>query len=171
MFRLNRIDQPISCWKNGGGQTRAVLAEPVGAAFESFDWRLSVASIEASGPFSVFPNIDRTLMLFRGRSLELVVGGEKHRLALPGEVLEFAGEASVFGQLHDGPVDALNIMMRRERCVADVSVVEHGTLSGVLVGLAEHSVVNGEPLAFGDVVSGVQLEVDGRVVCVQISTP
>jgi environmental stress-induced protein Ves len=168
LFRLNRTDQPVTPWKNGGGRTRALLTEPAGATIESFDWRVSVASIDGSGPFSTFPNIDRTLVLFRGRSLELLVGGEAHRLARAGELLEFPGEASVFGTLHDGRVEALNIMVRRDRFVADVSVVEQGRVSGVLVGLAEHSVVNGEPLAIGDLVAGDGLEISGRVVCIRI---
>jgi environmental stress-induced protein Ves len=39
-------------WKNGGGVTRELLAWPGGG-----DWqvRISVAEIEADGPFSSFP--------------------------------------------------------------------------------------------------------------------
>jgi environmental stress-induced protein Ves len=46
-------------WKNGGGATREIAASPPGAAFDAFDWRVSVAEVSVAGAFSMFEGIDR----------------------------------------------------------------------------------------------------------------
>jgi environmental stress-induced protein Ves len=43
------------------------VVEPTDAGLEDFDWRLSMARVDADGPFSSFPEIDRVLMVRRGR--------------------------------------------------------------------------------------------------------
>ena len=48
-------------WKNGGGSTTEIAIAPLGATVDKFDWRISLATIANSGPFSVFPGVDRTL--------------------------------------------------------------------------------------------------------------
>ena len=47
-------------WKNGGGSTTEIAVAPPGAGFDSFDWRISLATISHSGPFSTFAGIDRS---------------------------------------------------------------------------------------------------------------
>ena len=46
-------------WKNGGGATRELACWPPGAGIDAFDWRVSVASVAASGPFLAYPGVDR----------------------------------------------------------------------------------------------------------------
>ena len=53
-------------WKNGGGETTEIAVFPAGAGLDDFDWRVSMARVESSGPFSVFPGIDRTLAILEG---------------------------------------------------------------------------------------------------------
>lgn len=53
-------------WKNGGGETIEIAAHPVGATTDNFDWRISMARVEGDGPFSTFPDIDRTLTILEG---------------------------------------------------------------------------------------------------------
>ena len=55
-------------WRNGGGLTRELLAWP-----GSGDWvlRVSVADIEADGPFSAFPGIDRWFTVLSGAGVRL----------------------------------------------------------------------------------------------------
>ena len=50
-------------WKNGGGSTTELLVEPAGATLQTgFRWRLSMAALETSGPFSRFEGHDRTMV-------------------------------------------------------------------------------------------------------------
>jgi hypothetical protein len=56
-------------WKNGLGITCEIATHP--NAESDFDWRVSMADINQSGPFSHFPGIDRVLVLLDGPSLTL----------------------------------------------------------------------------------------------------
>ena len=58
-------------WKNGGGETAEVICHPAGAGFEDFQWRISTAKVGGSGPFSVFPGIDRVLTVLEGGAMVL----------------------------------------------------------------------------------------------------
>ena len=62
-------------WKNGGGHTTEIAAEPPGAGMASFAWRVSVADIAHDGPFSAFPGVDRTLVLLAGDGMRLATAG------------------------------------------------------------------------------------------------
>ena len=42
-------------WKNGGGVTREIDAEPNGAALDAFTWRLSIANVDDPGVLHVSP--------------------------------------------------------------------------------------------------------------------
>ena len=99
-------------WKNGGGATTEIVAFPAGAAFDSFEWRISVADIAAEGPFSRFDGVDRVLTLASG-ALELTVDGALVRLDAERPSLAFAGEAAVYARLTAGPVRDVNVMTRR----------------------------------------------------------
>jgi environmental stress-induced protein Ves len=63
-FALPQV--PAQPWKNGGGQTRELVCQPAGASLQDFDWRISVATIAASGPFSSYPGVDRSITLLAG---------------------------------------------------------------------------------------------------------
>ena len=60
---LRNSDHRRMPWKNGGGETVEVIVHPEGASLSDFGWRVSMASVASDGPFSVFPDIDRTLEL------------------------------------------------------------------------------------------------------------
>lgn len=59
MHRYPLPDLPATAWKNGGGVSREMACAPEGS--DPFDWRVSVATIEADGPFSRFNGIGRTI--------------------------------------------------------------------------------------------------------------
>ena len=67
----------------------------------------------ATAPFRAFRGIDRTLVLAEGRDLTLAVEGRSHRLAEPGDLLAFPGEADTVATLGHGPIRDINIMTRR----------------------------------------------------------
>lgn len=104
-------------WKNGGGSTTELCVMPPGAGFDQFEWRLSLATIAHSGPFSVFPGIDRTLTLVEGGGVVLDVGNER-RVALSERepVIAFPGETAVFATVEGAPTTDFNVMTRRAIC-------------------------------------------------------
>ena len=120
-----------SPWKNGGGSTTEVAVSPPGAGLDAFDWRISLATIAADGPFSVFPGIDRTLALVDGPGVLLDLGEEgKFSLSEDDPVIEFAGEAQVSASLAGAPTLDFNVMTRRARC-------HHRLGRRVLTGLSD----------------------------------
>lgn len=120
---------PRSPWKNGGGTTREVACWPPGAGLDSFDWRVSIATIAAEGPFSAFPGIDRTITLLDGtgvwlRSRDASIDHKLDQLLVP---FRFPGEAALDCELLDGASSDLNVMARRGRLRAEVRVVRSNT--------------------------------------------
>jgi len=97
-------------WKNGGGVTHEALRVP--ASGEPFRWRVSVAHIDASGPFSDFSAYHRTMVLLRGAGVELrFADGDQRTLRKVGELAEFDGALSTYCQLLNGPCVDLNLMV------------------------------------------------------------
>lgn len=104
-------------WKNGGGSTTEFAISPPGASVDDFDWRISLATIAHSGPFSVFPGIDRTLTLVDGPGVVLDVGNERQvALSEREPVLAFPGELAVSATVIGSPTTDFNVMTRRARC-------------------------------------------------------
>jgi uncharacterized protein len=103
-------------WKNGGGTATAIVESPPGAGFDAFDWRISGAHVGRDGPFSVFPDVDRTMFILRGKELCLHgLGPDAVRLTVSSAPFDFPGDVPVSATLSDGPVDDLNIMVDRRR--------------------------------------------------------
>lgn len=97
-------------WRNGGGQTRELLAWPAGP-----DWRVRIsrADIRADGPFSSFPQVERWFTVLQGAGVLLTFAGTQHRLE-PGDApLRFDGAAAPGCRLLGGPTQDLNLMLRR----------------------------------------------------------
>ena len=118
-----------TAWKNGGGTTTEIAVSPEGAGFATFDWRLSVARVAGDGPFSNFPQIDRTLTLIEGNGMRLVIdGGEAIELTTTSAPLAFPGDVPVTADLIDGPIRDLNVMTRRGRYRHQVQRVNGETL-------------------------------------------
>jgi environmental stress-induced protein Ves len=108
-------------WKNGGGVTREIAAEPQGAPLDAFTWRISVANVSAPGAFSTFAGIDRTLVLIDGEGMRLhEASGKTHVLAAPLDMTAFAGETPIDATLDNGPTRDFNVMVRRGRARASV---------------------------------------------------
>ncbi len=66
---IPREQQTEQRWRNDGGSTREIARS---GATENFDWRASVARIDASGPFSTFADCLRFSTLLDGGPLTLV---------------------------------------------------------------------------------------------------
>jgi environmental stress-induced protein Ves len=98
-------------WKNGGGSTLELARYP---AEGDFGWRVSIADVEASGPFSRFDGYDRHILLLQGQGMHLVAGPHGTLpLTTPYLPQSFPGEWDVEGQLVEGPVRDFNLMTKR----------------------------------------------------------
>ena len=96
-------------WRNGGGQTRELLTWPEGNGWKL---RVSVADIEADGPFSAFDGVQRWFTVLQGAGVELEFTDKKHVLRPGDEPLKFEGGQFPYCHLLDGPTRDLNLMAR-----------------------------------------------------------
>ena len=120
---LRATDRIAAPWRNGGGVTQEIAASPAGATFGDFDWRVSIATVSAGGPFSHFPGIDRILTVLDG-VLELSLENDPTiRLTSEMPPFAFSGDADCDGSPVGGPVTDLNVMLRRGFCSATVTRV------------------------------------------------
>ena len=119
---LGRSGYRIMPWKNGLGTTTEIAVEPPDAGLDAFVWRLSIADLGASGPFSTFPGYDRVIVQLEGAPMTLSYeGGGAHRLQrfVPHR---FAGELATHGTLEAPPARDFNVMVRRDRATAQVRI-------------------------------------------------
>lgn len=112
---ITPLDHRVMPWKNGMGLTREVAIDPPDAALEGrFRWRLSVADVRGSGPFSSFPGYERTIMVVDGAGMELTVGADPPRLLdRHFEPFVFSGDKSTTCRLLGGPIRDFNLMVER----------------------------------------------------------
>jgi environmental stress-induced protein Ves len=110
-------------WKNGGGVTHEAIRVPPDG--DSFHWRVSVAQIDASGPFSDFAAYNRFMVLLKGAGVVLkfssragsaTVGGPAPRvreLRSVGDMEEFDGGLATHCDLVNGRCVDLNLMVSK----------------------------------------------------------
>ena len=120
IFFFDIATLPITPWKNGAGATREIIAVPSTDA--PFLWRASIATLQADGPFSPFPGVDRVITLLAGQPLRLCGEDIDHPLTLwqPGA---FPGEWALSSGGIVAPGLDFNIMTQRGRASATVQVV------------------------------------------------
>lgn len=117
---LRSADRVPVPWKNGQGLTREIAAHPAGAGLDDFDWRISMATVSAGGPFSIFPEVDRVLTVLAGRVALAVEDRDAIPLDTASPPFAFAGDAATQASVLKGPVVDLNVMVRRHRYAAEV---------------------------------------------------
>lgn len=101
-------------WKNGGGETTEIVISPSAATVDDFEWRVSMAAVVMAGPFSAFPDIDRSLAIIDGNGIKLSVdGAASMTLTREAKPFSFPGDVPTFSDLIDGPIVDLNVMSRR----------------------------------------------------------
>lgn len=116
---LRFADVPVSRWRNGGGRTREIARQP---ARDVFDWRVSVAEVAGDTEFSTFPGVDRVIIFCEGPAMTLDIDGTEYTLQHHAP-FAFAGESATSCRVPGGPTRDLNVMTRRDRCTAAVSVL------------------------------------------------
>jgi hypothetical protein len=110
-------DLPASKWRNGGGVTRELLVWPQDArgVAADWDWRLSVADVTDSGPFSRFDGVQRWFAVLQGEGVRLRMDGVGLALTRLSPPFQFDGGAGVDCQLLGGATQDFNLMLRRGR--------------------------------------------------------
>jgi environmental stress-induced protein Ves len=173
-------------WKNGGGTTAEVAAFPEGSGFDTFGWRISMADVASDSPFSIFPEIDRTLIVIEGEGIELDVEGVAYVLDRASPKLSFSGDDLTTGRLLSGPIRDLNVMTRRGQFRHRARFVESGvallsddTVTAFLVALdgsfdvtldsAIHSLQALDTLMLESTQDLIQLSGTGRAILVEIA--
>ncbi|MER7191566.1 HutD/Ves family protein [Streptomyces flaveolus] len=119
---LRASERTPAPWKNGGGVTSEVAVHPPGAGTDDFAWRVSVADVARSGPFSTFDGVDRIITVVDGPGMTLTVDGTPHVVDAPYEPFAFPGDAVTECRLLDGPIVDFNVMARRAGTTARVRV-------------------------------------------------
>ena len=117
MVTLRRLPQSSfrrSRWKNGGGETIEIAASPEGAGLDDFTWRISMARVARSGPFSIFPGVERTLSVLEGGAITLQFE-QRGSVRLDGESppYSFPADITVSGEVEGEGITDLNVMTRR----------------------------------------------------------
>ena len=103
---IERIGVP---WRNGLGVQYEITRD--GSLPDDWTWRLSTADITQDAPFSSFPGVTREFCVADGNGVVLNINGVDHRCE-PGSVTTFRGDDVVFATLIEGPMRALNLMVR-----------------------------------------------------------
>ena len=108
MIKLIRADQYTKMlWKNGAGFTLEI-ARSQGEA--DFDWRISMADVTTTGPFSLFPNKQRIISVLDGKGMVLHVDDLPAKTLNQGDIFAFYGESQVQSELVDGAIRDLNLI-------------------------------------------------------------
>ena len=97
-------------WRNGGGTTRELVAWPDST---DWTWRLSVAEVTASGPFSRYAGVQRWFAVLHGAGVVLDVAGSRHTLDASSAPLAFDGALATDCQLVAGATQDFNLMLRQ----------------------------------------------------------
>jgi environmental stress-induced protein Ves len=103
-------DIPATPWRNGGGVTRELAMWPDAG---DWAWRMSVADVDKSGPFSKFEGIERWFAVLEGAGVQLDVAGVPHRVTAADAPLFFDGAAATGCELIGGKTRDFNLMVRR----------------------------------------------------------
>lgn len=118
MREIPHADLAVAAWANGGGVTREISAEQDS---DGIVWRISLADIDAEGPFSRFAGLHRILTVIAGDGMILETPSGP-LFAHPLVPVSFAGAQQVVGRLRGGPTRALNVIFRPECIRAEVTL-------------------------------------------------
>jgi environmental stress-induced protein Ves len=126
---LGPADYRVMAWRNGAGRTTELArsADAEGLDQGAFDWRVSIADVAASGPFSPFPGYDRVLLQLSGEPMLLSHGARGETRLARLAPYAFSGDWETTGTIGATPARDFNVITRRGVVAADVSVV---TLAG-----------------------------------------
>jgi len=110
-------------WRNGLGTTVEIAIEP--GLDDRFRWRLSIADVAQSGPFSSFDGYDRVIAVIAGAGMRLAVAGRRPVLIDRDSAPHaFPGDAQTDCALIDGPIRDFNLIFDRATVAGSVAVLK-----------------------------------------------
>lgn len=145
VLHLTQADARQVPWSNGRGVTLELALWPEGASLEraDFAWRVSCAPVDAPGPFSRLPGVERILVLTEGEGLELSHGDQAPPARLRRlEPYRFSGAWPTAAALPAGPIRDFNVMFAPERVEARVQAFALGARRQREVLRAGHAFVH-----------------------------
>jgi hypothetical protein len=120
LVHLRDSDYRVMPWKNGLGSTTELYVDPPDAGLDDFVWRVSIATLTTSGPFSRFEGCDRIITQLEGAPMRLTHDAGAPQMLAPLTPHAFAGEADTCATL-TSPARDFNVMTRRARMHATVT--------------------------------------------------
>lgn len=113
-------------WVNGGGETTELFVHEE-ADSSRYHWRISMADVASSGPFSLFVGYQRILVLLEGAGLSLFYeDGSESELQQRYGFAEFSGDIKTCATVKDGPIRDFNVIVARSRFRPVLSIVNAG---------------------------------------------
>jgi hypothetical protein len=160
---LTPADYKVMSWKNGGGTTTELMVEPDGTA-AGYEWRLSIADVAQSGPFSNFSGYDRAIMLVDGAGFNLEFDqAPAQSLTRSFDPVRFDGGWQTNCTLIDGPVRDFNLIVRHGTpALLEVHRLVPGTEPLAAAALMILHLFHGQVSACGrHLAAGETLRIDG----------
>lgn len=116
MTALIGSDQYIRMpWKNGMGVTWELARKDLADA-SGFLWRISIASVTADGPFSLYPGYGRIISTLEGEGMVLTADGRPSREIRRFDLFAFSGSDRMHCALINGPIRDFNVIHRPDLC-------------------------------------------------------
>lgn len=120
--KFDKSSFQIMPWKNGGGSTLELFK--ISANESDFLFRLSIATVGSNGPFSIFPGIERILLLLEGNGFKLNKKSQEIILDKTESPLYFQGEEEITCELLQGSCRDFNVMTRRDYATSSISFLK-----------------------------------------------
>jgi environmental stress-induced protein Ves len=109
MILQRASERPGVPWRNGLGVQYEIACD--GSLPDDWTWRVSTADISRNVPFSLYPGVKREFCAADGNGVVLAVNSVDYRCE-PCSITTFRGDDCVAATLIDGPIQALNVMLR-----------------------------------------------------------
>jgi environmental stress-induced protein Ves len=126
---IAQSDYQNKIWKNGRGTTQEIAVSHAG---DNYDWRMSMADIVESGPFSQFTGMDRILVLLTGPEIKITHQDvlREHSLHLLSPY-QFSGDWQTSAKISEKGRD-FNLIYRRDKFVGSIELINSSSQSKLI---------------------------------------
>ena len=126
---IDQLNYQKKLWKNGRGTTQEIAVSHSG---EDYDWRMSMADIVESGPFSSFPGMERILVLLTGSEIGINHQGRPLEKFLPLlSPYQFSGDWQTSATIREKGRD-FNLIYRRDKFVGSIELMSSASQSKLI---------------------------------------
>ncbi len=127
-------------WKNGQGVTMDIAAAHAAGGrpgdWETVQWRFGRTGIGKPGPFSDMAGFERLQVVVKGRGLRLrAADGTEIDVRAPFVPVRFDGGTKIDSVLDDGPVEVVNLIVRRDFADGGLFVAPAGSAAVLVPGV------------------------------------